>query len=194
VGIAGDQRTLGVVSDPWYVFEPNAREDLALPDGSKATLRVSRSAKPRRVSAEFRAGDVPYRFDATADGVPDLLELSRAVVVCAQQRLAGNASATAATRCVRAGGPAPTTDPRPEVFPPTTALRVGETQQFVAAHQEAGCFDAPASVTWTLSPPSLGTITPDGVFTAREAGTGTVTATTSGFTRFTGSASVRVDR
>lgn len=189
MSVSGDQRTLGVVGDPWYVFEPNDRETITFADGTTGTLIVGRRAAPRRVAGQFRVSEMPFRFEATADAVPDIVELSRALLACAQARIGGSTTATTPSAC---GGPRGTLDPRPSVFPPTATLKVGGSQQFVAAHQEAGCFESPTRVTWAVSPPALGTIGDDGVFTAREVGTGTVTASTT--SRFTGSATVRVER
>ncbi|MBI2325633.1 MAG: Ig-like domain-containing protein [Chloroflexi bacterium] len=188
MSITGDQQILGVASDPWYVFEPTDRETLALPDGTSATLYVSQASTPKRVAAQFRAGQVPYRFDASAEAIADLVQRSRDVIACAQQRLQASSTATPST----ATSPAATIDPRPVVMPSAVTLRVGETQRFAAAQQERGSFGPPIRVTWSVSPPSLGTITPDGVFTAASVGTGTVTATLPGSLPFSGSATVTV--
>lgn len=87
MSISGAPSLLGIAEDPWYAFQPAVRETLALPDGTTTTLYVSESASPRRVAARFRAGQVPYRFDASGEGAADLAERSREVILCAQQRL-----------------------------------------------------------------------------------------------------------
>lgn len=89
MSISGAPALLGIAEDPWYAFQPAERRALALPDGSATTLYVSESASPRRVSARFRAGPVPYRFDASGEDAADLADRSREVIVCAQQRLQG---------------------------------------------------------------------------------------------------------
>ncbi|MBI4348669.1 MAG: hypothetical protein HY553_17660 [Elusimicrobia bacterium] len=109
MSIAGDQHLLGVVGDPWYAFEPNDRQNLTLGDGSNVAVIVSRGSTPRRVAARFGVGQVPFRFDASADALPDLVERARAFIACAQQKLAGASSGQTAQPT-----PAPTT-PRPTI-------------------------------------------------------------------------------
>jgi hypothetical protein len=187
MSLKGASVPIGIAVDPWYAFEPADRQPLTLSDGSTATLIVSRTSSPRRVASLLRAGPVGYTFDASGDRA-DLADTASGVIVCAHQRLrtaSSGASPSTAT------APAATIDPRPVVMPPTATLRVGETQRFIAAQQERGSFGPPIRVAWSVSPPSLGSITADGVFTASSVGTGSVTATLPG-TPFTGTASVTV--
>ena len=77
-----------------------------------------------------------------------------------------------------------------EVTPSKAALAVGETQQFTAtALDQFGSKMTGVSVTWTSGDEAIGTIGADGVFTAKAAGTTTITATAGSIT---GSATVTV--
>jgi len=67
---------------------------------------------------------------------------------------------------------------RIEVTPPTATVAVGETRAFAAACYDQ--FDNPmngAPVTWTCSDGAVGTIDAGGLFTAKAAGSATITAT-----------------
>jgi len=71
-----------------------------------------------------------------------------------------------------------------EVTPSKAALAVGETQQFTAtALDQFGSKMTGVAVTWTSGDEAIGTIGADGVFTAKAAGTTTITATAGSITR-----------
>jgi hypothetical protein len=79
------------------------------------------------------------------------------------------------------GTPAATIDPRPVVCPLGIVLSAGDQQRFIAVYQEGGRpVGGPlglGEVTWSVTPPSLGTISADGLLIATASGSGTVTAT-----------------
>jgi hypothetical protein len=92
MGLSGADQLIGIVGDPWYVFQDAERQPVTFADGSRATLYISVSSSPRRVAMEFAAAQVPYAFDASGEGVADLVDRSREFVVCAQQRLSAASS------------------------------------------------------------------------------------------------------
>ncbi len=87
MSLAGASVPIGLITEPWQFFEAADQQTLTFADGSSATLYVSRGSAPKRVSAQFSVGSVPYRLEATGEGMADLVELARAVATCAQTRL-----------------------------------------------------------------------------------------------------------